>query len=98
MAVATAKALVADKLVYFTDLPVLDKRGKVIADISALEADKLLANANNLSDDTRLFMAHAVEAVRGRRAARALGVSSSGRRVVDRAIYPQRLGQHDHRR
>jgi amino-acid N-acetyltransferase len=65
VAVATAKALAADKLVYFTDLPVQDKRGKVLAEISAAEAGRLLASANNLSDDTRLFMQHAVEAVRG---------------------------------
>lgn len=65
VAVATAKALVADKLVYFTDAPVLDKRGKVMNELSAQEADRLLAHATNLTDDTRLFMQHAVEAVRG---------------------------------
>ena len=65
VAVATAKALVADKLVYFTDSPVLDSRGKVTTEISAQEADKLLMGNSPISADTRRFLQHAVEAVRG---------------------------------
>ena len=65
VAVATATALVADKLIYFTDSPVLDRRGRVMTEISAQEADKLLGGASRLTDDTRLFLQHAGGGVRG---------------------------------
>ncbi len=65
VAVATAKALGADKLVYFTDSSVADKRGRALTELSAQEADKLLSGPSELSGDTRLYLQHAVEAVRG---------------------------------
>jgi amino-acid N-acetyltransferase len=65
VAVATAKAMHADKLVFLSDAPVQDNRGRLVAELSAQEADKLLASGTKLTADTRLYLAHAVEAVRG---------------------------------
>jgi len=65
VAVGTAKALAADKLVFYTDAPVLDARGRLVAELSAQEADRLLARGNQLSEHTRLYLQHAVEAIRG---------------------------------
>jgi amino-acid N-acetyltransferase len=65
VAVATAKAMRADKLVFLSDAPVQDNRGKLVAEITAQDADKLLARGTKLTADTRLYLAHAVEAVRG---------------------------------
>jgi len=66
VAVATAKALGAEKLIFFSDAPVVDRSGKAVAEASAHEAEELLASRNKrLTDDTRLYVAHAVEAVRG---------------------------------
>ena len=64
VAVATAKALRAEKLVFLSDSSVQDKNGKPLPELSAEEADKLLARGKHLSSDTRLYLAHAVEAVR----------------------------------
>ena len=65
VAVVTARALQAEKLVFLTDAPVEDNRGRPIAALSGDEADKLLEKGKGLTDDTRLYLAHAVEAVRG---------------------------------
>ena len=65
VAVATAKALAADKLIFLTDEPVRGKRGRVISELSAKEAERLLARSKRLSPDTRLYLQHATEAVRG---------------------------------
>jgi amino-acid N-acetyltransferase len=65
VAVATARALAADKIIFYTDAPVQDARGRLVAELSAQEADKLLAKGDHLSEDTRLYLQHAVEAVRG---------------------------------
>ncbi|MSQ19309.1 MAG: amino-acid N-acetyltransferase [Betaproteobacteria bacterium] len=64
VAVATAKALVADKLIFLSDAPVQDNNGKPVPELSADRADVLLASGEHLTDDTRLYLAHAVEAVR----------------------------------
>jgi amino-acid N-acetyltransferase len=64
VAVATAKALHAEKLIFLSDAPVQDRRGKTMPELSAEEADKLLVRGKHLTNDTRLFLAHAVEAVR----------------------------------
>ena len=64
VAVATSRALAADKLIFLTDEPVKDNRGKLVAALSAQEADRLLARGKQLSADTRLFLQHATEAVR----------------------------------
>ena len=65
VAVAIAKALPADKLVFLTDGPVLDDRGRLIAELSAQEGERLLARAKNLTPHTRLYLMHAIEALRG---------------------------------
>ena len=65
VAVATATALHAEKLIFFSDAPVQDKEGELLQELTAEEAAGLLARGNRLSDDTRLYLAHAVEAVRG---------------------------------
>ena len=64
VAVATAKALRAAKLVFLSDAPVEDARGRLMPELSAQEAEQLLAKGKNLTADTRLYLTHAVEAVR----------------------------------
>ncbi|MFH1604730.1 MAG: amino-acid N-acetyltransferase [Pseudomonadota bacterium] len=64
VAVATAKALKAAKLVFLSDAPVEDAHGRLMPELSAQEADALLARGKNLTPDTRLYLTHAVEAVR----------------------------------
>ena len=64
VAVATAKALRAAKLVFLSDAPVEDARGRLMPALSAQEAEQLLARGKNLTPDTRLYLTHAVEAVR----------------------------------
>jgi len=64
VAVATAKALRASKLVFLSDAPVEDARGRLMPELSAQEAEQLLARGKNLTPDTRLYLTHAVEAVR----------------------------------
>ena len=65
VAMATARALLADKLIFFTDEPVVDEDGGLITALSAQEAEHLLAGGKQLSADTRLYLQHAMEAVRG---------------------------------
>ena len=64
VAVAIAKALRAAKLVFLSDAPVEDARGRLMPELSAQEAEQLLARGKNLTPDTRLYLTHAVEAVR----------------------------------
>jgi len=65
VAMATARALVADKLIFLTDEPIVDESGELIAELSTLEAERLLSRGKQLSADTRLYLQHAMEAVRG---------------------------------
>ena len=65
VAVATASAVRAEKLVFLSDAPVEDKEGELLPELTANEAAELLGRSNRLTDDTRLYLAHAVEAVRG---------------------------------
>jgi len=65
VAVATAAALRAEKLIFFSDAPVEDKEGELLPELTAQEAAELLGRGNRLTADTRLYLAHAVEAVRG---------------------------------
>jgi amino-acid N-acetyltransferase len=65
VAVATGKAIQADKLVFLADAPVQDDRSRLVAELSAQEADKLLSRGKKLTPNTRLYLSHAVEAVRG---------------------------------
>ncbi len=64
VAVATAAALGAAKLVFFSDAALLDAEGRILPELSANEAERLLARGEHLTADTRLYLAHAVEAVR----------------------------------
>lgn len=64
VAVAAATALRAEKLVFFSDSPVQDRKGELLPELTAQEAAELLARANRLTADTRLYLARAVEAVR----------------------------------
>ncbi|HET7766194.1 MAG TPA: amino-acid N-acetyltransferase [Burkholderiales bacterium] len=65
VAVATASALHAEKLVFLSDAPVEDKEGELLPELTANEAAELLGRSNRLTDDTRLYLDHAVQAVRG---------------------------------
>ena len=65
VAVAAAKALAADKLIFLTDRPIVDEQAQLVAELSADEAAKVLARGKHLSANTRLFLEHAMEAVRG---------------------------------
>jgi amino-acid N-acetyltransferase len=64
VAVATAAALRAAKLVFFSDAALADAGGRVLPELSANEAERLLAGGTHLTGDTRAYLAHAVEAVR----------------------------------
>jgi len=64
VAVATARALEADKLIFLTDMPVQDEAGELVPELSAARGEELLSGQAPLTDDTRLYLAHAVEAVR----------------------------------
>jgi amino-acid N-acetyltransferase len=64
VAVATARNLAAAKLVFMSDDAVVDGDGHQRPELSCEEAEALLAQENGLTEDTRLYLAHAVEAVR----------------------------------
>jgi amino-acid N-acetyltransferase len=64
VAVATSRHLAAAKLVFMSDDAVVDGDGRQRPELSCEEAQGLLAQENGLTDDTRLYLAHAVEAVR----------------------------------
>lgn len=64
VAVATAAALGAAKLVFLSDAALSDAGGRALPELSANEAERLLASGAHLTGDTRAYLAHAVEAVR----------------------------------
>jgi amino-acid N-acetyltransferase len=66
VAVATATALGAAKLVFLSDGPVVDADGTVRPELTANEAERLLApgSAARLSKETRTYLGRALEAVR----------------------------------
>ncbi len=64
VAVATATALGAAKLIFLSDAPVLDAGGAVRPELTANEAERLLAQGTELSRETRTCLARALEAVR----------------------------------
>jgi len=64
VAVATAHALQASKLIFFTDEMVCDEQRELVPELSAQEAQQLLESKAPLTSDTHLYLAHAVEAVR----------------------------------
>ncbi|MBX6393545.1 MAG: amino-acid N-acetyltransferase, partial [Burkholderiales bacterium] len=64
VAVATAAALKAHKLIFFADDMVRDAEGNPAPELTAAEAERLLQTSEKLTADARLYLAHAVEAVR----------------------------------
>ncbi len=64
-AVATAAALRAEKLIFLSDAQVEDRNGELLPELTAQEAAELLGRGSRLTADTQLYLAHAVEAVRG---------------------------------
>jgi amino-acid N-acetyltransferase len=64
VAVATARAVRAEKLIFFSDAAVEDERGETVSELTAQEAAERLARETAMTDDTRLYLAHAVEGVR----------------------------------
>jgi len=64
VAVATAAALRAAKLVFFSDTALADADGRMLPELSANEAERLLGRNSHLTGDTRAYLAHAVAAVR----------------------------------
>jgi amino-acid N-acetyltransferase len=64
VAAATATALGAAKLVFLADAPVLDSGGAVRPELTANEAERLLAQGARLTRETRVYLGRAVEAVR----------------------------------
>ena len=64
VAVATAAALGAAKLVFFSDAALAGADGRLLPELSANEAERLLASGRHLTGDSRVYLAHAVEAVR----------------------------------
>jgi len=64
VAVAAAKSLGAAKILFLTDEPVRAADGVLITELSADDAEALIGQKNGLTDDTRLYLTHAIEAVR----------------------------------
>jgi len=64
VALATAGALRAAKLVFLSDAAVTERDGALAPELTAREAEKLLADGRHLSRETRAALARAVVAVR----------------------------------
>jgi amino-acid N-acetyltransferase len=64
VAVAAAKSLGAAKILFLTDEPVRAADGTLVTELSADDAEALIGQKNGLTDDTRLYLTHAIEAVR----------------------------------
>jgi amino-acid N-acetyltransferase len=64
VALATAVALKADKLVFLSDAPVADRDGKLLPELTAQDAERLLVRGKHLSDETRRCLTRAARAVR----------------------------------
>src|SRR5258708_19579239 len=58
VAVATATALHAEKLVFFSDAPVEDEKGELLSDLTAHEAADFLARGTRLPPTTRPSLPH----------------------------------------
>ena len=65
VAVVTARSLGAAKLLFLTDEPVRNSKGDIVTELSVDEGEALIGGESGLTDDTRLYLAHAMEAVRG---------------------------------
>jgi len=64
VALATAVALGADKLVLVSDAPVLDRDGHTLPELTAQEAERLLARSKDLSTETKRALTATARAVR----------------------------------
>ena len=64
VAEGVAVALKADKLLMFTDRLPVDRKGEVITELTAQEAESLLSKKNELTQATRQVIEHAARAVR----------------------------------
>ncbi|MBM3347649.1 MAG: amino-acid N-acetyltransferase, partial [Betaproteobacteria bacterium] len=64
VAVAAARSLGAAKILFLTDEPVRAADGTLITELSADDAEALIGQKSGLTDDTRLYLTHAIEAVR----------------------------------
>ncbi len=84
VAVAIGKGLHAEKLIFLSDAPVLDRAGRTMPELSAEEAQLLLEADVGLSADTRLYLAHAIEAVRsGVRRAHVISQQTDGALLIE---------------
>jgi amino-acid N-acetyltransferase len=64
VAVATATAVHAAKLIFFSDGAAVDPGGALHPELTANEAERLLAKGKHISRDTRTYLARAAVAVR----------------------------------
>ena len=65
VAEGVAMALRADKLLMYTDRLPTDRKGEVLAELTAREAEALIGKKNDLTPSTRRAIEHAVRAVNG---------------------------------
>ena len=65
VAEGVAVALKADKLLIYTDRLPADRKGEVLAELTADEAESLLAKSKDLSQATRQAIEHTLRAVKG---------------------------------
>jgi len=65
VAEGVAVALKADKLLMYTDRLPADRKGEVVAELTAQEAESLLSKNADLSQTTRRAIDHALRAVKG---------------------------------
>jgi len=65
VAEGVAMALRADKLLMYTDRLPADRKGEVLAELTAREAEALIGKKNDLTPSTRRAIEHAVRAVNG---------------------------------
>jgi amino-acid N-acetyltransferase len=63
VAEGVAVAIKADKLLMYTDRLPVDRRGEVVAELTAREAESLLSKKNDLTQATRRAIEHAARAV-----------------------------------
>jgi amino-acid N-acetyltransferase len=64
VALASAVALRADKLVFLSDAPVRDRGGEMLPELTARDAERMLARSKDLSSETRRALTAAARAVR----------------------------------
>ena len=66
VAAETAIALGAEKLIFLMDQPGLKaKGGRLLRELTVSDAEKLIRKENQLSDDAKLYLPHAIKACKG---------------------------------